>query len=184
MSASSNYLSDELLWEAFKRGDRQAFRQIIATYYTSLFRFGTRYSKNSAFVEDCLHDLFVYLWDRRQYVGPTNSIRKYLFTSFRHKLLLELQRTHRRGWVDEEEAQDVAPDQTIEDFFVFIETEQLSAQKIKCLMDLLPQRQQEALYLRYYESMDIDQIAHVMNINRQSVSNHLYKALSFLRESW
>jgi RNA polymerase sigma factor (sigma-70 family) len=181
---STNFSSDELLWERFKNGDRIAFEQIISLHYSSLFRFGTRYSKDTGLIQDCLHDMFVYLWERRLHISGTDSIKKYLLKSFRHKILLELQRTQRRGWVDEDEAVDMSADQNFEDFFVFIETEQLSAKKIKTLIDLLPQRQQEALHLRYFEELDIEHIAQVMSINRQSVSNHLHKALNFLREHW
>ncbi|GAB3980061.1 sigma-70 family RNA polymerase sigma factor [Spirosoma terrae] len=181
---STNFSSDESLWERFKTGDRKAFEQIISLHYASLFRFGSRYSKDTGLIEDCLHDMFVYIWERRTHISGTDSIKKYLLKSFRHKILLELQRTQRRGWVDEDEALDHAPEQNFEEFVVLIETEQLSARKIKTLIDLLPQRQQEALHLRYFEELDIDTIAQVMSINRQSVSNHLHKALNFLREHW
>lgn len=181
---STNFSSDESLWERFKTGDRKAFEQIISLHYASLFRFGSRYSKDTGLIEDCLHDMFVYIWERRTHISGTDSIKKYLLKSFRHKILLELQRTQRRGWVDEDEAIDHAPEQNFEEFVVLIETEQLSARKIKTLIDLLPQRQQEALHLRYFEELDIDTIAQVMSINRQSVSNHLHKALNFLREHW
>jgi RNA polymerase sigma factor (sigma-70 family) len=180
----NNLPNDELLWEQFKNGDRIAFEQIISIHYAALFQFGTRYSKDTDLIQDCLHDMFVYLWERRQYISGTDNIKKYLLKSLRHKILLELQRTQRRGWVDEEEALDVTPEQSFEDFFVFIETEQLSAKRIKTLLDLLPQRQQEALHLRYFQELDIEHIAQVMNISRQSVSNHLHKALNFLREHW
>jgi RNA polymerase sigma-70 factor (ECF subfamily) len=180
----NNVPNDESLWERFKKGDRAAFEQIISVHYASLFRFGTRYSQDTDLIQDCLHDMFVYLWERRQHISGTDNIKKYLLKSLRHKIWLELQRTQRRGWVDEEEALDVTPEQTFEDFFVYIEAEQLSAKKIKTLLDLLPQRQQEALHLRYFQELDIEHIAQVMSISRQSVSNHLHKALNFLREHW
>lgn len=181
---STNLPNDEVLWERFKKGDRQAFEQIISVHYSMLFRFGTRYCKDTDLIQDCLHDMFVYLWDRRLHISSTDNIKKYLLKSLRHKILLELQRTQRRGWVDADEALDVAPEQPFEDFFVAIEAEQLSARKIKTLFDLLPQRQQEALHLRYFQELDIEHIADVMAISRQSVSNHLHKALNFLRDHW
>ena len=48
----------------------------------------------------------------------------------------------------------------------------------------LPAREREALYLRYYEGLSIPEIADVMNVNRQSVSNFLQKALSKMRSKW
>lgn len=180
----TSHPSDLQLWQRFREGDRVAFEQIIANNYTSLFRFGTRFTKDVGLIEDCLHDLFVYLWEKRASLSATDSIRKYLFKSFRHKMLLELQRVYRRGWVSEDEAAEMAPEQNFQDTLFLLETEQLTTHKIKEAINQLPVRQQEALYLRYFEGLDVDHIAQVMTINRQSVSNHLHKALTFLREHW
>ncbi|GAB3179195.1 RNA polymerase sigma factor [Telluribacter humicola] len=175
---------DQQLWQLFKDGNHEAFEQIIERHYDSLFRFGTRFTKDISFIEDCLHDLFVYLWEKRLSLSATDSIRKYLFKSFRHKMLLELQRVQRRGWVSEDEASELPSEQNFQDVLFLLEKEQLTVHKIKHVVNQLPIRQQEALYLRYFEGLDVDQIAHIMNINRQSVSNHLHKALTFLRDHW
>lgn len=180
----TDYPSDQQLWQRFREGDREAFEQIIATNYNSLFRFGTRFTKDVGLIEDCLHDLFVYLWEKRLSLSSTDSIRKYLFKSFRHKMLLELQRVYRRGWVSEDEAAEMASEQNFQDTLFFLEKEQLTTHKIREAINQLPVRQQEALYLRYFEGIDVDHIAQIMHINRQSVSNHLHKALTFLREHW
>ncbi|MVM32095.1 sigma-70 family RNA polymerase sigma factor [Spirosoma sp. HMF4905] len=180
----TDYPSDQQLWQRFREGDQVAFEQIIASNYNSLFRFGTRFTKDVGLIEDCLHDLFVYLWEKRQSLGATDSIRKYLFKSFRHKMLLELQRVYRRGWVSEDEAAGMATEQNFQDVLFRLEKEQLTTHKVKEAINQLPVRQQEALYLRYFEGLDVDHIAQIMNINRQSVSNHLHKALTYLRENW
>lgn len=181
---TTDYPSDKQLWQRFREGDQVAFERIIAHHYNSLFRFGTRFTKDIGLIEDCLHDMFVYLWEKRSSLSPTDSIRKYLFKSFRHKMLLELQRVYRRGWVDEEEAAGIAPELNFQDVLFGLEKEQMTTQKIKMAIDHLPVRQQEALYLRYFEGLDVDHIAQIMHINRQSVSNHLHKALTYLREHW
>ena len=180
----SDHSSDEQLWQRFRDGNRAAFEQIITLNYNSLFRFGTRFTKDVGLIEDCLHDLFIYLWEKRLSISQTDSIRKYLFKSFRHKMLLELQRVYRRGWVDEEEAAALPAEQNFQDVLLHLESEQLAAYRVKQAIHQLPARQQEALYLRYFEGLDVDQIAHIMSINRQSVSNHLHKALTFLRDHW
>ena len=56
--------------------------------------------------------------------------------------------------------------------------------ELKRQMLTLPTREREALHLRYYEDLSVPEIAEVMNVNRQSVSNFLQKALSKLRSRW
>ena len=50
-------------------------------------------------------------------------------------------------------------------------------------LDSLPACEREALYLRYYSDLSIPEIAEVINVNRQSVSNFLQKAIVKLRKS-
>ena len=46
----------------------------------------------------------------------------------------------------------------------------------------LPDRQKEAVYLRYYNNLSGQEIAEIMNINHQSVRSTLAKALNNLRD--
>jgi RNA polymerase sigma factor (sigma-70 family) len=55
--------------------------------------------------------------------------------------------------------------------------------KIEQLLNELPKRQKEVIYLRYFEDMDHAQIAAVMGINYQSVLNLAQKALQKLRSA-
>ena len=62
-----------------------------------------------------------------------------------------------------------------------IELREDQQQVIDALRDL-PQRQRNALVLRYYEEMGIDDIADAMGISRNSVKTHLQRGLSALEQ--
>ena len=62
-----------------------------------------------------------------------------------------------------------------------IELREDQQQVIEALRDL-PQRQRNALVLRYYEEMGIDEIAEAMGISRNSVKTHLQRGLSALEQ--
>jgi RNA polymerase sigma factor (sigma-70 family) len=47
----------------------------------------------------------------------------------------------------------------------------------------LSKRQQEVIYLRFYVDADIDEIAEIMGLNRQSVYNLLHEGLKKLKKS-
>ena len=64
------------------------------------------------------------------------------------------------------------------------EEEYLSLQsKIAELLNQLPKRQKEVIYLHYFEDLDYSQIAEIMAINYQSVLNLTQKALQKLRSA-
>ena len=45
------------------------------------------------------------------------------------------------------------------------------------LLNDLPARQKEALYLRYHQGLSVEQIADMLDVNYQSANNLLYRAL-------
>jgi RNA polymerase sigma factor (sigma-70 family) len=57
------------------------------------------------------------------------------------------------------------------------------AGKIKQCISQLSKRQQEIIYLRFYLNASANDIADIMQLNRQSVYNLLHDALNKLRQS-
>ncbi len=55
------------------------------------------------------------------------------------------------------------------------------AAKMRQVLAGLSKRQQEVIYLRFYMDADIDEIAEIMSLHRQSVYNLLHDALKRLR---
>jgi RNA polymerase sigma factor (sigma-70 family) len=64
---------------------------------------------------------------------------------------------------------------------------QLSEEKtarLKKLISGLSKRQQEIVHLKYYQHLDHDQIAQIMNISTQSVYNLLHETIQRLKSLW
>jgi len=62
------------------------------------------------------------------------------------------------------------------------ETENFKNKNIAILLNKLPKRQKEAIYLKYYSGLKTTEISEIMNINYQSVVNTLHKAINNLKE--
>ena len=63
---------------------------------------------------------------------------------------------------------------------------QLSAeqkQKVSKVLEKLSQRQKEAIFLRYFDDLEYEEIASIMSINYQSVHNLIHRAIKILREN-
>src|SRR5690606_33786846 len=86
MSNSSEAIE---LWAAFKKGDRQAFNGLVTIFYESLYRYGARLSADHRMVEDCLQDLFLDLWRRREFIAETEHVKFYLLKALRRKIYSE-----------------------------------------------------------------------------------------------
>ena len=74
---------DQSLWSAFRQGDEYAFGEIASRYYQSLYTYGARFSADREFVKDCMQELFIEMWERRETLGDTDFVKFYLFKSIR-----------------------------------------------------------------------------------------------------
>ncbi|MBD2700082.1 sigma-70 family RNA polymerase sigma factor [Spirosoma sp. BT702] len=175
---------DQALWQAYRAGDKQALGLLVERYYGALKHYGLKFMVEEAVVEDCIQELFLQLWQNRLQINETESIKHYLLKSIRHHILQYL-RTQKR-LIRNELDWDTSVGADIDSETLLIRQESLVSmtKMIQDQLATLPAREREALYLRYYENLSIPEIAEVMNVNRQSVSNFLQKALNKLRTRW
>jgi RNA polymerase sigma factor (sigma-70 family) len=80
---------DFILWQSFKSGDKSAFEALLNQYYPLLLNYGVRFYRDKEFVKDCVHDLFVEIWNRRMHLSDVVSIKAYLFQSLRRNIIRE-----------------------------------------------------------------------------------------------
>lgn len=177
-------VQDQYLWQHYRHGDRQALGQLAERYYRVLKHYGMKFMVQEQVVEDCIQDLFLQLWQNRLQINETESVKHYLLKALRHHVL-QYHRTKSRMSTEDLDWDASIPDEYDAETLL-IERESLSAltQSMQAQLQKLPPREREALYLRYYENLSVAEIAEVMNVNRQSVSNFLQKALVKVRNRW
>lgn len=174
-----------LLWQSFRDGDRTAFSDLMNLYYPVLLNYGVRLQSDREFVKDCLHDLFIDLWNQRQQLDEVQKLKPYLMISLRRRLFRE---TKRLRWF--REAEEVKDDYSfevqfaIESYLVHNEVQHEDLKRLSFNLAKLSKRQREAIYLRFYQEMEYEDIARVMTINYHSVVNLVYEALRLLRKNW
>lgn len=171
-----------LLWQKFKNGDRAVFESMIRDHYRTLFDYGKKFLSDHHRLTDCIHDLFTTLWDRREFLGTTDQIKPYLLKSLRNRILKEKQRTHFFKSLDDEEL--FLNDEDIESRIISLEHTEETKRQIGYVLHTLTLRQQEIIYLKFYESLTNDQIATVLGITRPAVANLLHLTLKLFREKW
>jgi RNA polymerase sigma factor (sigma-70 family) len=177
-------LSDEAgLWQQFKKGNCLAFETLMGKYGRILFAYGSKYSMDKEFVKDCIQDLFLDLWQKRDALNETVVVKAYLLASLRRRIhrAIENQRWQ-SGTLDSVEHFSV--EFSVEESLVQDETSRNVVHKVKYLIEQLPKRQQEVVYLKFFQELNRDHISEVMGIVPQSVSNLLQAAIKQLKSQW
>lgn len=174
------------LWIAFKKGDRDAFSSLATIFYEALYNYGTKLIGDHTLVEDCIQDLFLDLWRRKDYIGETEHVKFYLLKALRRKIYLEQKNKNKR--VDHrvvlENNLDFIGEFSIETAIIRSETNEFHLKKLKQTLSALSKRQREVIYLKFYQEMDYEQIARMMSINYQSVRNLIHTAIRDLQNAW
>ncbi len=182
--AASDPQRELLLWSQFCQGDAQAWSELLNRYYRTLFNYGRRFGADRSLLHDCIHELFLELWDRHQHLNPAPAnVTFYLLRSFRNKVVKEQEKQRNHFSTDAVALTELA-ESSVEEWLTDQETAHINGLRLKHLVTQLSPREQEVLFLKYYENLSTDQIAELMNIRKQSVANLLYSALQRLRQRW
>jgi RNA polymerase sigma factor (sigma-70 family) len=184
MSAVNLLGEDLFLWNEFRDGNAEAFGALIRVHYQDLFQYGTRFTKDEELVKDCLQDLFLELWTNRLTISETSFVKYYLLKALRRRLNRKIGRSRYTGSWEElhfESLFNGSP--SVETDIIREEHLAELARKMRKALASLSKRQQEVIYLRFYVDADIDEIAEIMSINRQSVYNLLHEGLKKLKKS-
>jgi RNA polymerase sigma factor (sigma-70 family) len=174
---------DNIIWDRFLRGDKIAFEELMKNHFNALFHYGTKFSKDKEFIKDCIQDLFLRLWESRKNLSNNVVVKSYLMASLRrriHRATLPIHfsddLTESNGMFDMEFS--------IEEKFIQDESTLLLTQKVKQALETLPKRQKEVIYLKFFQELEREQIAKVMDITPQTVSNLIQMAVKQLKKHW
>ena len=175
-------LSDHFIWKSLKEGDLKAFSVLFENYYPKLYNYGLKISKNVSVTEDSLQDFFLYIYEHRENLSDLDDIAPYLFLSYKRFLIRIINRNKKNRTLDVSEVTFVDFEFTAEEIMEKQETERFNKTNLPKILNALPKRQKEAIYLKYYSGLKAKEIAKIMNINYQSVINLLFKAIKSLKE--
>lgn len=170
-------------WHSFKLGDMAAFASIYRQYSKDLLSYGYRVTADRSLIEDSIQDLFLDLWNSKDRLSETNSIKFYLFKALRYKI------THNKNgnsvvqFCDNDQVPDSLSHLSHESFLIMIEAQSDQMRHLKDEIAQLPQRQQEAINLRYYNNFTNEQVAEIMGVHYQSACRFIYLALQKLKSN-
>ena len=155
--------------------DSSAFEELFRAYFTPLMVFARKFLKDEDEAREVVQKVFISLWEKREEIDLTSSIKPYLFTSV-HNRSLNVIRDRKK--FSDEEIPDMAGDW---DVSAQIETMELE-QKIKEAIDSLPEKCREIFELNRFDGLKYSEIASQLGISVRTVENQISKALKILRE--
>ena len=171
-------------WHKFlKDGDIKAFSAFYNAHVNDLYSYGLSLSFSKDICRDAIQDVFCKLFVEKHKLLLINNIKAYLFKVYKNRLIdiyKEFKKTEGAFSLSEfpfnteVDAEDIIIDAE--------ETENLKRKVEKLLICLTP-RQREAVYLRYMQQMEYDEIASILDMSSESVRKLVHRAMIKLREN-
>ncbi|WP_106594817.1 RNA polymerase sigma factor [Dyadobacter jiangsuensis] len=174
-------LTEQELWKMFQDGDEEAYTKLYRLYIKDMYRYGSSLvAASDAFVMDCIHDVFTEMWMKRERLSVPVHVKYYLLKALKTRIIHLLERKERPYTpLSEIDAEIFDPD----DFEILEELDMAVSRqdKLNVLIAKLPQRQQEAIKLRFIENLNYSQIGEILQMNTQSAKNLVFRAIEKLR---
>lgn len=187
-SSSTPILSDYQLFKAFKRGEKEAFREIYLLFVdrirkSLLYKVGnTGKTIPDSEVDDMISEAFYRLFIHREVLANMDHLRGYLFKTSK-TLFVDLFRERKRkirlmneGYFEQE--WDEQPIRPMEDF---------ALKQMKSFLDkhtkILVGQQRLIFEMFFFDNKNTNEIAKITGKNKQTVLNQKTIALGILRKA-
>lgn len=176
--------SDALLWCRLIADDEEAFAVLFEKYLSPLVNYGKTLLPSHEKVKDCVQDVFVDIWLYRHSLNEEVIVKAYLFSSVRKRIARLYERDRIFRQTTSLEDIEFSLKFSIDHELIANEIMEAEVVQLNRLLNSLPPRQKETLYLRYHQGLSLEQIAEILDINHQSVKNLLHRAILHLRKEW
>jgi len=161
-----------------KSGDKSAFSSIFNFYYSNLVSFANNFIHDIDTSEEIVQDVFVHLWENRDVLCITSSLKSYLLKIVQNRCF---------NWLKHIEIRNNYRDFTLKYANIFerdtenyILGNELES-KIKSAIDLLSPEIKEAFLLSRYEGKKYHEIAAIQMVSVRAIEDRIGKALGFLK---
>jgi RNA polymerase sigma-70 factor (ECF subfamily) len=177
-----NEVSHTEIWSQLQSGDQRALLALYNKYYLGLINFGMKLTGNRELTNDCITQVLLRLWDKRNELPPVENVRAYLLTCLRRELMAELKsatdRAVKGSLFQKNFGEAELP---YEEYIIQLQTSKSLRDRLMKALDQLTVREKELLKLKFFEDLDYDEIASQCKISKRTAYNIIHAALKTLR---
>ncbi len=178
MDTNYSDLDDELLLRRIQEGTHEAFTKLVNRHTKRFYSIAYRLVFNKDDAEDIVQDAFLKLWDRPE---MWNQSKQAKFTTWFYKIIINLCVDHNKKkkainlsediqLVDKQPGQDV-----------LLNNQQKNV-LLNSFIQELPERQQLALNLCFYEGLSNREAAEIVGVNVKALQSLIMRAKTTLKE--
>ena len=176
-----NMEDEDSLLTRFLKGEDTAFALIYRKYANPLLSYGQGLGFDRETLKDAIHDVFCKLYANKRFLENIKSLKSYLFKSLRNRLInIHKSQTDQIG-IDGNESHFTVK-VTVLDELIRDEDRLQIRNGVEKYLNCLTSRQREAVYLRFIQDLDYEEIAVLMDMSPHAVRKLTSRAIIRIRE--
>jgi len=166
------------VFKKINEGDLDAFRILFERYYGRLCNFASSYLKDDFDCEDIVQGVYVKIWEDRNKIRISSSVKSYLYTAVKNACLNRIKAeairlSHTTAYLKDEDDRVMDSDK--------IEQQEFRDELWQCI-GKLPPRCKEVFLQSRFEGIKQQELALAMNISVKTVKAQIGKALKLIKE--
>nr|WP_121269228.1 sigma-70 family RNA polymerase sigma factor [Pedobacter schmidteae] len=174
---------DRIYWEQMRAGDKQALFELYNNMYFHLIRFGLKLSADDELVKDCVNQIFLNLWDKRERLNAVENVKSYLMTSLKRCMLDQLAYTDKMSdALNKMGAEEEWEELSYEEIMIRLQQDDELKQKLQLAIKQLTPRQMELIQMKFFEGLTYEQIAERTSQTMKTAYNTIYDAIKTLKK--
>ncbi len=172
------YPDDSLLARQIRAGSAEAFTLLYKKYRGYLYHFSLRFLRSRELAEETVHDVFLKIWENRQTLNPSLSLKGFLIKTCKNHVINQMNRAVREQlWKSELLLAMPGGHSDTENAVLFADYERLAEEAIT----KLPPQRQKIFRLYRLEEKSLDEIAEMEGVSKGTVKDHLLRATRQLK---
>ncbi len=169
-------------WEKLKSGEIHGLQALYNLHIQSLYAYGMNLCHDPDVVKDCIHELFLAIWNNHSHLSVPKSGKAYLLVSLRRRIFDPGPKSNlNTDNIEDSNLDRVLSTPDHETDWIQADDEKDRQDKLTKAMSRISDRQREIIHMKYYQQMEYEEIARIMNLNYQSARNLVTRALMALR---
>ena len=171
--------SDFELLERFEQGDKESFTELINRHQKSVYSLAYRLVGDEREAEDITQKVFV-----NAFSGVSRFRRKSEFKTWLFRITINLCKNYFRSNPEKREVPiEGLPLAQPETPLTHLLEEERN-ERLKAMVDRLPEKQKVTLVLRIYQDLSYKEIARIVNCAEGTAKANIFHALNALRSMW
>ena len=166
------------IWKLIQQGDQNAFKAAFDKYYDQMCLYANKILNDINLSQDIVSECFIRIWEKRESIEITSSLKYYLVLSVRNTAISHLRKSGNKSEILVSDIIEVDAPYDEKDI---LEEEEFII-RIHQAINKLPEQRRKILELASFNNMSYKEIALTLDISVNTVKTQMARAYRFLKE--